>query len=403
MRVTAIIAAGGAGRRLRAAHPNSCSSSAAGRFWQRSVDAFDSHPSVSDLVVVVPADLLPSDAQTYIGATARPLTIVTGGPRRQDSVANAFASVDPSAEIVLIHDAARPFVSAELIERTIDAAAAHGAAIAALAASDTVKRVERAARRRAHRRDASRATRSSSRRRRRRSAARCCASPRARPLRRRRDRRSVARRAGRAIRCTSSRAIPRTSRSRRPDDLEARAAADGAVRRRVAARRHRLRPASARRGPAADPRRRDDPVGRAARSAIPTPTSSCHAVTDAMLGAAALGDIGRHFPDTDPRWKDASSLDLLRDAPRRWSRAAASRSATSTSRSSSSGRRFAITSSAMRATRRRARSASTSTRVSVKGKTNEGVDAIGRGEAIAAHAVALLQPMRTPSTSARGP
>ena len=37
----------------------------------------------------------------------------------------------------------------------------------------------------------------------------------------------------------------------------------------------------------------------------------CHAVTDAILGAAALGDIGRHFPDTDPQWKDADSLVLL--------------------------------------------------------------------------------------------
>ena len=40
----------------------------------------------------------------------------------------------------------------------------------------------------------------------------------------------------------------------------------------------------------------------------------CHAATDAMLGAAALGDIGRHFPDTDPEWKGASGLDLLRRA-----------------------------------------------------------------------------------------
>ena len=40
----------------------------------------------------------------------------------------------------------------------------------------------------------------------------------------------------------------------------------------------------------------------------------CHAATDAVLGAASLGDIGRHFPDTDPRWKDASSIDLLRQA-----------------------------------------------------------------------------------------
>jgi 2-C-methyl-D-erythritol 2,4-cyclodiphosphate synthase len=39
-----------------------------------------------------------------------------------------------------------------------------------------------------------------------------------------------------------------------------------------------------------------------------------HAITDAILGAAALGDIGRHFPDTDPRWKGADSIELLRAA-----------------------------------------------------------------------------------------
>lgn len=38
----------------------------------------------------------------------------------------------------------------------------------------------------------------------------------------------------------------------------------------------------------------------------------CHALADALLGAAGLGDLGRHFPDTDPAWKDADSLDLLR-------------------------------------------------------------------------------------------
>ena len=38
----------------------------------------------------------------------------------------------------------------------------------------------------------------------------------------------------------------------------------------------------------------------------------CHAVTDAILGAAGLGDIGAHFPDSDARWKDANSIDLLR-------------------------------------------------------------------------------------------
>ena len=40
----------------------------------------------------------------------------------------------------------------------------------------------------------------------------------------------------------------------------------------------------------------------------------CHAITDAVLGAVGAGDIGRHFPDTDPQWKGASSIDLLRRA-----------------------------------------------------------------------------------------
>ena len=40
----------------------------------------------------------------------------------------------------------------------------------------------------------------------------------------------------------------------------------------------------------------------------------CHAVTDAILGAAAAGDIGQHFPDTDPKWKDANSIELLKGA-----------------------------------------------------------------------------------------
>ncbi len=46
-----------------------------------------------------------------------------------------------------------------------------------------------------------------------------------------------------------------------------------------------------------------------------------HAITDAVLGAASLGDIGMHFPDTDPRWKDADSLALLREAADRARRA----------------------------------------------------------------------------------
>ena len=66
-------------------------------------------------------------------------------------------------------------------------------------------------------------------------------------------------------------------------------------------------------GPQAPARRRGDPAASAASTGTPTPTCSRHAVIDALLGAAGLGDIGEHFPDTDERWRDADSMELLAD------------------------------------------------------------------------------------------
>jgi 2-C-methyl-D-erythritol 4-phosphate cytidylyltransferase/2-C-methyl-D-erythritol 2,4-cyclodiphosphate synthase len=115
----------------------------------------------------------------------------------------------------------------------------------------------------------------------------------------------------------------------------------------------------------------------------------CHAVTDAILGAAALGDIGRHFPDTDPRWKGANSLDLLR----RVVQLAAEQglivgNVDVTVILETPKVRDHV--DAMRASLASALGLDIA-RVSIKAKTNEGVDAVGRGEAIAAHAIALLR------------
>ena len=54
----------------------------------------------------------------------KPVRLVAGGARRQDSVARAFEAIDPPADVIVIHDAARPFVDAATIDRTIDAAIA---------------------------------------------------------------------------------------------------------------------------------------------------------------------------------------------------------------------------------------------------------------------------------------
>src|SRR5439155_14848900 len=139
MYVTAITAAGGRGQRLGGAQPKQLLAVGGRPVLERSVTAFLAHPSVDALVVALPADLA-DPPPAYLLGTTKPLTIVAGGPRRQDSVANAFRAIDERADIVVIHDAARPFVSADLIGRTIAAAIETGAALAALPARDTVKR-----------------------------------------------------------------------------------------------------------------------------------------------------------------------------------------------------------------------------------------------------------------------
>jgi 2-C-methyl-D-erythritol 4-phosphate cytidylyltransferase len=77
-------------------------------------------------------------------ALGRPARVVHGGDTRQQSVANALAQVDPSTEIVLVHDAVRPFVTLAQINRVIAEARARGAAILGIPAIDTVKEVKRA-------------------------------------------------------------------------------------------------------------------------------------------------------------------------------------------------------------------------------------------------------------------
>ena len=140
MRVTAIIAAGGSGRRLGAPVPKQLLDLAGQSMLARSVGAFDRHPKVDDVIVALPVDLVDS-ARTIVGKVTGPIRYVAGGGSRQDSVARAFELVEEQTDIVLVHDAARPFVSADLITRAIAAAADYGAAIAAVPATDTVKRV----------------------------------------------------------------------------------------------------------------------------------------------------------------------------------------------------------------------------------------------------------------------
>lgn len=113
-----------------------------------------------------------------------------------------------------------------------------------------------------------------------------------------------------------------------------------------------------------------------------------HAVIDALLGAAGLGDIGQHFPPDDPAYAGASSLDLLMRT-RDMVHSAGFRVESVDATVIAEKPRLAAHAGAMRERIAGALDIAT-TRVNVKATTNEGLGPLGRGEGIAAIAVALL-------------
>ena len=137
--VSAILAAGGIGARLGAGQPKQFLELDGRTMLELSLAVLATHPDVAEVVVALPAAHLDPLPSCLTRAWPCPVRAVAGGARRQDSVAQAFAAIAPSSDVVLVHDAARPFASADLVRRMIAAARASGAAIPAVAATDTVK------------------------------------------------------------------------------------------------------------------------------------------------------------------------------------------------------------------------------------------------------------------------
>jgi len=108
---------------------------------ERTLTAFDSHPALKAIVLVAGPEELERVRQVA-AAFPKVVAVVAGGETRSDSVRNGLEALPPEIEIVLVHDAARPLVSAALIGSVILAAARVGAAVPGLPLSDTVKRVD---------------------------------------------------------------------------------------------------------------------------------------------------------------------------------------------------------------------------------------------------------------------
>ena len=107
----------------------------------RAIRPFAAHRDVAHLVLVLP----PSDAANppaFLGAaTGSGLTLAAGGAGRSDSVANGLAALRPECRIVLVHDAARPFIEDATIDAVIREARRGAGAVAAVAVTDTIKEV----------------------------------------------------------------------------------------------------------------------------------------------------------------------------------------------------------------------------------------------------------------------
>jgi 2-C-methyl-D-erythritol 2,4-cyclodiphosphate synthase len=114
----------------------------------------------------------------------------------------------------------------------------------------------------------------------------------------------------------------------------------------------------------------------------------CHAIIDSIIGALGLGDIGSHFPDTDPKWKDASSIDLLK---RIVALARVNGYDVAWIDSSIIAEKPKLSPYIEAMQNKISESGIPPALINIKAKTNEGMGFIGRGEGIAAQAVCLLK------------
>jgi 2-C-methyl-D-erythritol 4-phosphate cytidylyltransferase len=142
MHVTAIVVAAGAGRRIGGAIPKTYLPIAGRPLVLRTMDRMFSARSVERVVLVVAADEMERCAALLRGDAAlrdRPFVLQTGGATRQQSAKRGLEKLGADTDVVIIHDGARPFVSAALIDGCVNAAAEKGAVVVGLPVRDTIK------------------------------------------------------------------------------------------------------------------------------------------------------------------------------------------------------------------------------------------------------------------------
>jgi len=351
---------------------------------------------VVEVVVALPARQVSRARALLAGRSWRvPVKCVRGGPTRQDSVRIAVAAASKKADLILVHDAVRPLCDGETMRRVIEAACRTGGAIPGLPATETIQRVSR--------------------------KGRVLATPpreelsaiqtpqvfHASILRSALERAHKAGFAGTdessAVRLAGHPVVvvpgsPDNIKITHPIDLQIAELI-------LASRLPRMRPQA---------RAREDAMMRIGHGmdyhrlvvgrrlvlgGVEIPFEKgleghsdadalCHAICDALLGAAAMGDIGRHFPDDDPANLGRNSLEFLRGVRSKIVRAGWQIGNVDATLLAQQPKLVPFMDAMRRNIAGALRVAPEC--VSLKATTTEGLNAEGRAEGISAHAVALL-------------
>ncbi|MFH7326526.1 2-C-methyl-D-erythritol 4-phosphate cytidylyltransferase [Desulfurivibrio sp. C05AmB] len=415
----AIIAAAGSGTRMGGGMPKQFLELAGAPLFIHGLRAFAAVPEILRTVVVSKAEYLEATREILARHGFADTLVVNGGETRQDSVARGLAALSALPQnfaLVAVHDGARPLVNPDLIRRCLAAATAHGAAIAAVPVKDTLKREQAAA----PARPLVAATVA-------REGLWQAQTPQVARFSLLQEALSAAAAAGfsgtdeasllERTGCSVA-LVPGSAANLKvtlPEDLALAAALLAATT--PAGPAHKTQPPKDQTMPAppvaapafpAGPRighgydvhqltagrdlilagvKIDHHLGLLGHSDADVVT---HALCDAILGALGAGDIGRHFPDSDPQYRGIASLKLLARVIEQ-AHAAGYRLANADLTIIAQRPRLAPHHQAMRANLA-AGCRVAPEQINLKATTTEGLGFAGREEGIAAHAIALLTP-----------
>ncbi len=389
--VSAVIVAAGGGSRFGGERPKQLARLGDRPVLAHTLAAFESSPLISEIILVLPADQL----EAMLEETVRPfgftrVKAVAGGASRTESTRRGFAA--SAGDLILVHDGVRPLVRPELIEAVARAAREHGAALAAVPVSDTLKEVA----------DDGLVHKTVDRE--------------------RLWRAQTPQGFGREI---LARALSTAGPAEATDDIglverlgiRAAVVPGSAINLKITTPEDMILAEALLRRPAATDRIAPPPFCRTGHGydlhrlaegrplflgCIEIPFDRgllghsdadvlAHALADALLGAAALGAIGQHFPDRDPAWAGASGAAIL-DGTMEKVRAAGFELVNADLTLIGERPKIAPYREAMAAAVARALGA-TPRQINIKATTTEGLESTGQGLALAALAIATIRPV----------